>query len=253
MPLDETEGTLQLIDEHGTDHKRDAEAQRVAQKHQDALHHAALLRSEHQRGAQKSAYAGRPANGKYKAEQHSGEEAHVFMGTAAAHSTEEVQLEHVEEIQAEEDHDEAGHDVDGRLIRAQQPADGAGQRAHQHENQREAEHEAQRVFQGFPYGTRAAARKIRDVNRQHGQKAGGNEGDDAFEKRDKIGHGIPFRVNQLVWFESQSMAVPAYTAAPTGRTDSSNCTCGWCNGWVYPCSGCPAASASIMDGTRWLT
>ena len=105
---------------------------------------------------------------------------------------EQGQAEHTKEVEAEEDDNQTADDVHRLLVPGEQRADGAGKSAHGHKQQRKAQHKAQSIFQyPPPGGIRLSAGKIGQVDGQHGEQTGRDEGDETFHKGDKIDHGIP--------------------------------------------------------------
>ena len=84
MAFDPVECGFQVINKQGAEYERQSKSHGVSEQHQRTLEDMALLRGEDQRRAQKSSYAGRPANRKDHAEHQGREKAHVMHIHAAA-------------------------------------------------------------------------------------------------------------------------------------------------------------------------
>ena len=188
MPLDKVEGTLQFVDQHRADDEGDTKSQRIAKQHQRSLHGASLLRCKRQSRAEERADAGRPAHRKDTTEQKRGEKSKLTTCHAVFDARKELDLEYAEEIEAEKDHQKSGDDIDHCAMPCEEAAHRAGKRAHQHEHQGKAKHESKRIAQGFGGFAFTATCEIGDVDRKHRQKARGDKGYDALNKRDKIFH-----------------------------------------------------------------
>ena len=125
-------------------------------------------------------------------------------------------MEHTQEIQPEKDYDQAGNDVHDGLVGSQETADSSCQRAKDHKDNAETRYKAEGSGQGLANAALAAARKVRNIDGQHGQKTRRNEGDDAFQKSDYILHfhtpfqytGIPAVVVDS--FNPDFLSVPQY-------------------------------------------
>ena len=189
MPLDPVKRGLEAVDQHGAEQKRHAQPQRVAQQHGHALPHVPLLGGQHQRRAQKRPHAGRPPHREHHPEHSRGEKVQVAGVHAAPPAAEQLELEHAQKVQAEQDHHQAAHQVDGGLVAVEKAAHRAGQRPHSDKQHGKAQHKAAGAGQRAPGAALAAARKVGQVDGQHGQQAGRNKGDDAFQERDQILHG----------------------------------------------------------------
>ena len=85
------------------------------------------------------------------------------MCRAAFHTVEQVETKHAEKMQAEENDDETGRDIDGGRIRAQQSAKRTGERAVQFKDKCESGDKAKCVLQCFSQAA-VAARKVGNVN-----------------------------------------------------------------------------------------
>ena len=107
ISLDPVEDGFEIVDEHGAQDERNAQSQRIGQQHQHALERMSLLGGQHERGTEKRANAGSPAQGEDYAEYQCGEEVHVFFNYILSASPEQVDMEHYKEIQTEEDDDQA--------------------------------------------------------------------------------------------------------------------------------------------------
>ena len=188
MALDPVKRRLEPVDEHGAEHERHAQPQRVGQQHRHAHQHMPLLGRQRQCRAEERPDAGRPPQREHDAEQHRRAKAHLGVDRAAA-AAEQRELDDAEVAKAEEDDHRAADDVDGRVVLLQQLPGGAGQRAHKHKDDGEPGHKAQRAGQRFAGAAFAPARKVAEVNRQHRQQAGREEGDDPLQKSDEILHG----------------------------------------------------------------
>ena len=105
-----------------------------------------------------------------------------------AAAPEQVQPEHPQKVEAKKDHHQPRHQVDGGLVFPQETAHRPGQGPQGHKHQGKAAHKAQGPGEGFPDGALPAPCKVGDVDGEHGQKAGGNKGDDPFQKGDYILH-----------------------------------------------------------------
>ena len=118
-----------------------------------------LLGGQSQRGAQKRPHTGRPTQGKYHAEQHRWEKAHVLGSHAAAAAPEEVQLENSQEVQAESNDNQTGNHIDRSLVVLKKAPQSACQRAHGHE--------PQGIAHGPAGPSLFTAGKIGNIDRQH--------------------------------------------------------------------------------------
>ena len=99
---------------------------------------------------------------------------------------EQIQTEHAEKIQAKKDNDQAGNDIDSSLMRFQKAADRSGQGAHGNEYGGKAEHKAESSGESLSGAVFPAACKIENVNREHGQQAGGYKSDNTFQERNSV-------------------------------------------------------------------
>ena len=102
-------------------------------------------------------------------------------------AAEQIDLDDAQKAQTEEDDDGARKDVHQCLIFQQKAAQRARQRAHRHEHHREAQNEAQNTQKRtLQTAVLAAAGKVGQINGQHGQQTGGDEGDDTLQKGNEI-------------------------------------------------------------------
>ena len=112
----------------------------------------------------------------------------VHAPSAAA--PEKLDAEYAQEVQTEEDHHQAGEKIDGGLVGLEGAADGSGQSAHGHEGDGKAQHESCGAGEGAAGRTHTAACEVGDIDGQHGQQTGGEEGDDALQKGNEILHEV---------------------------------------------------------------
>ena len=135
MLFDPLKCEFQVVDQHCTEQKRDAQAEGVGQQHQDAFQHMALLGGQHQGGPQEGPHTRRPANGKDDAKQQGREKAHSARLYRPAAAAEQADLKHSQVAQPEEDDHKARDEVDRRLMRPEKASHRACQRAQRHKNQ----------------------------------------------------------------------------------------------------------------------
>ena len=199
VSFDPVEYGFEIIDKHGAEDERYAKAQRIGKQHQHALENMSLLGCQHQCGAEECANAGSPAQREDHAEDQRGEKVHILLNNAAFASSEQIDAEHTQEIQPEEDHNQTGDNVHCSLVRSQKTADSTGQRAENHKDHTEAGYEAKCSGQCFAGCALTAAREVRNINGQHGQKTRGDKGYDTFQKSDDILHSLhSFQISRQI-------------------------------------------------------
>ena len=192
MLFDEIKGAFQLVDQHGADDKRDAQAGGVGQQHEDAPQNFSLPGCHGQGRAEECAHAGRPAHGKHHAEEGGGEEMHLLR-PGGFHAAEDVPAEYAEKVETEQDHDGPGDQIQQPAVLLKKSAQSAGQGAHEDEHQGESAHKSQGVGEGFAGGALSAAGEVGHIDRQHGEQAGGDEGNNPFQKGNEVLHtATPF-------------------------------------------------------------
>ena len=185
MPLDRPEHGVQFVNQNCRNEERDPQPQRIRQQKERSLCGTAGRRRHHECGTEKRADARRQADGIDHAEQEGGK--YTCDRTSALHSFEKRQADDVEIGQPEHDHERAAYNVDGSLMPREELTERSGEQTEQGEHRRKAEDERQRtgeravLFVGVPC-------EIRDVQREHRQHARRNEGNEPFEKSDKILH-----------------------------------------------------------------
>ena len=79
-----------------------------------------------QRGTEKRAHTGRPAQREHNAEQEGGEEAQIAVFHAVSAAAEEIQLQNAQIVQTEYDDDQTGYKIQCRLILREKAAQRAG-------------------------------------------------------------------------------------------------------------------------------
>ena len=142
----------------------------------------------HQCGTEESTYAGGPTYREYDAENQGGKEAHVsFLCSATA--VEKIQAEYAQEIQTEENNDQTGNDIDSGLMFMEEAADGTCQSTHGNKHQGKTQNKAEGGKQGLSGAPFFSAGEIGDIYGKHREQARGKEGDDPFQKGDKVLHG----------------------------------------------------------------
>jgi len=111
MAFDQIKGRFQLVDEYRADQKRNSKTQRVAQKHNHTSHSTALLRGQHQSGAQKGTYTRGPAYRKNQAKQKGGQQSHIPAISLKGAAFENIKVEQAQIVQAEADNHNAAEQM----------------------------------------------------------------------------------------------------------------------------------------------